>query len=510
MAEKGARRGLAGGLLRRAGTWGGAASLAWDLKDLYDTLNEPETPPGELSEDSGTPPFEGGQCPVLYRIFAHTKWKTLDYGEKGIASNVRGPISTTSNPAPNPPPGYKNFGWQVSWFGVPSFPVDGMTIPLGEPNPTCTIRVQRSDGLPDNCGNPSNSPGAPIGPGGNGSPSGTPGPPGPPGPQGPPGPAGRDGADGGGGSPGPSGDPGGSPTPNPDLPPPVPGPGPSPGPSPGPGPGPAPRPGPQPPAPPPAPNPDPPKDPEDPPEEACDPCAAIEAAKKEILTKVKEVKGDTEKIKGDLETVQISAPIVACEQQEIDGKMVWVAVTNQAQLVVFKHTAQGFLNQLIETAKLTKGECESRNKTQDVTISYPERWEYRRPDKRPQANIIWADIKDDNTIGRSRWTMAIPYYKHDSKFNPQIPDYQKGDRYCQLKLLDNSYVVVNAVSEESGKSLLVFLRELINPQQLPQELLTAAGPLPTSRSKKRVRAVEIQYFGEGQMRSAPDWILKLI
>lgn len=350
-ASRAAGGGLLRGALRLAGPIGTALGLAWAAKDLWDAFNEPQAPPAGINQDGGSPPFTGGQCVgQMYQVRSVLTTSTRTYSQRNLGS-FAGPISGTQVSIDKiSTPGYWIYSWALRFGAGQLFNFESIGAGIGEV-PTVSLSVSPVSGA-DNCGDPPNSPGPPIGPGGigGGSPGNqAPAPAGPPGPQGPPGPReqGPAGAPGADGQPGADGDP-------------------APGPAPGPAPSPGPSPGPQPPGPSPAPNPAPPPgpdpDPEEPPPDDCDPCAAIEAAKKAILDKVKGVKDDTENIKNvKLKEVSVSIPVVACTSKKEGNKTVWSPTRSNLSIRVLDTVSQGFIRQAEVTARLAELTCLARN-----------------------------------------------------------------------------------------------------------------------------------------------------
>lgn len=154
--------GLAGLLGGPLGGLQGPGSLAGNADALAGILQAacpvPPPVPAPLSPQL-PPPFTGGQCPgVLYRVFGRGTGsyqggsQTLTLSTPDLA-NVRGPISFGSN-------GSGNFrDWFVTARDAAGNVVVSNSLPTEPPafwenRSWAILRVERVDGLPDDCGDP--------------------------------------------------------------------------------------------------------------------------------------------------------------------------------------------------------------------------------------------------------------------------------------------------------------------------------------------------------------------
>jgi hypothetical protein len=207
----------------------------------------------------------------------------------------------------------------------------------------------------------------------------------------------------------------------------------------------------------------------------------------------------------------IDAPIVSCEQQEVDGKKVWVPARTTIPIPTFIHSAQGLLTELRQIANLLEAECNSRNnEASSPVVALPESWQKCLPEDRPQASLIWADVRDDNTIGSSRWQMSIPHYRHPKSHKPVIPDYTKGQDYFLLALPDKSKLFANCKTKQEAERIAPHLIDLVDPTQVDGVLPTFGTRGGRQLNQVKVRAIEIQYFATGQLSLLPDWKISLI
>jgi len=122
----------------------------WDGPDGYDA----PTPPGEET------PFEGGQCPgVAYTVFQTIVSVTTGQTVESSVGSYIGPvsISTPTNPLNSVGDPFEKL-WR---YTINEGRSDEQTYQApSEEAPT--FRVERGDGLPDDCGNPPGSPIPPV------------------------------------------------------------------------------------------------------------------------------------------------------------------------------------------------------------------------------------------------------------------------------------------------------------------------------------------------------------
>lgn len=151
-----------------------------------------------------------------------------------------------------------------------------------------------------------------------------------------------------------------------------------------------------------------------------------------------------------------------------------------------------------------------RNTEQTVVAAVPEHWQVRSPQV-SQACFLLADLDENSSsgLGRSRWSLSIPHYRHDSTFRPNL-QFQKGSHFGSMKLTDGSQVIVNCVDANECRRVLNEIQDLIDPEYIPdtQQILLSERS-GQSLSEKTVKAIRITFHSNGQASLTPDWITYL-
>lgn len=100
----------------------------------------------------------------------------------------------------------------------------------------------------------------------------------------------------------------------------------------------------------------------------------------------------------------------------------------------------------------------------------------------PQLVVSWRSVEG----GQSKWSFCIPHPKpiinHNTVFS--FPTYTKGNTQLTYTLLNNSKVILNAISEAEGLRILTYVKTLIDPAYI--------NPLATPKITKGA--------GQGQLR----------
>ena len=135
-------RGVAGPTSGAGSTAFGLAGGRYVCEPLY---NEPGNDPGDPNP---SPPFSGGQCPLLYNV---TLRGFSDNAPDEVRSGqVVGPISVTQRDVVVPGPDQRVIE-VIDGSGVPRISVD---FNVTDTNIGYTLTASRADGLPDDCGDP--------------------------------------------------------------------------------------------------------------------------------------------------------------------------------------------------------------------------------------------------------------------------------------------------------------------------------------------------------------------
>lgn len=208
--------------------------------------------------------------------------------------------------------------------------------------------------------------------------------------------------------------------------------------------------------------------------------------------------------------IDLEVPIVVCTEDENgvftpkrETKTVKVIATSEGNEVLKTQiefeTLAGINERLCNKQNLDKNEC--------YTV-VPEWWQVR-VFQRPQLVIQYAELLENNKIGRSRWAVSIPHYNKPKTYKPGFLDYDKGDFEGILVLNDNSKIIINAKTKPECLRVIEHFKQFIDPKYLENIQKPKIGERPDVYKKVRVTAVRCHFFSTGQKQNPPDWSLKL-
>jgi len=102
----------------------------------------------------------------------------------------------------------------------------------------------------------------------------------------------------------------------------------------------------------------------------------------------------------------------------------------------------------------------------DAVAAVPEWWPTRPGADRPQLVLLFARVKEDGKVDRSRTrVITIPHFVgEEPPEQPPVGTHRRGPWLVELTLLDNSKLRVFASSPEEGLRVLAEARALVNPE----------------------------------------------
>ena len=140
----------------------------------------------------------------------------------------------------------------------------------------------------------------------------------------------------------------------------------------------------------------------------------------------------------------------------------------------------------------------------DTTAAVPMAWDIRVLEH-PQLIVLWAPAEG----GSSRWSMHIPYPRANlnSDYGFKFPQYKKGPVRGALILQDNSRIVVNGASEAECRKVFTYVRKLVDARRIEraQEIFTKGRAKFATRD---VKAVYLKSYS-GHRSQTPLWTKRL-
>jgi hypothetical protein len=139
--------------------------------------------------------------------------------------------------------------------------------------------------------------------------------------------------------------------------------------------------------------------------------------------------------------------------------------------------------------------------------SVPEWWQLRPEAQRPQLIIIFAEKKDDGSIGNDYYSITIPHPKDDKapKESPLSP-YKKGSWEGILTLKDNSKAIINAFDKDAAEAVLKEISKLINPKMLEGSFQKIGQRKGQKLKEIKVQAIRADYYPKGTQDMKPEWV----
>lgn len=188
-----------------------------------------------------------------------------------------------------------------------------------------------------------------------------------------------------------------------------------------------------------------------------------------------------------------------------DGSPVFKTVSVQTYTALSNLTVLQF-NRMAEIEAQQCKEC-------NATATIPEWWAVRKGANRPQAAVLYAEVKPTGKLGNGRWVLHIPHYNRPKGAKPSLPRYAKGDWRGVLTLADNSKIVVNASTASECKRVINKLKILV-PARYRMEKGKAIRPKifeedSDAYKKCDVIPVRLDFYSNGRENRVPDWSIDL-
>jgi hypothetical protein len=120
----------------------------------------------------------------------------------------------------------------------------------------------------------------------------------------------------------------------------------------------------------------------------------------------------------------------------------------------------------------------------------------------PQFSVLWKPAEG----GNSRWAMSVPHPRADlgKDFLYSFPTYQKGPNMANMKLLDNSKIIINVASKGEAAKVMNYAYSLIDPAFRPETIAYTYSENVSTARIVTVSACYIKKFA-GHTNVAPLW-----
>lgn len=156
-----------------------------------------------------------------------------------------------------------------------------------------------------------------------------------------------------------------------------------------------------------------------------------------------------------------------------------------------EEAVQGIYQQLADIEAL---QC----KPIEAYAAVPEWWQIRPEGKRPQLVLQFCAKGDDGKYGAPKYSLTIPHPKLTTKvLSAPLPEYEKGNFEIQLRLKDNSHVIVNCSSKEEGERVLSILKGLISRDMLKDSYIKYSERNGRPVKTQKMAARFVTYFEKG-------------
>lgn len=133
---------------------------------------------------------------------------------------------------------------------------------------------------------------------------------------------------------------------------------------------------------------------------------------------------------------------------------------------------------------------------------------------RPQLCIVWHPVKRDRLRGgkkRGNYQNTIPHFNANPSIS--LPTYTLGQHTCIYKLIDNSYIMVNAATPEMASRVVTIMAGYTNEKMRPPGEIKENLKI-TKRSGKQIDKIQLSphridyYEGKGK-GFTPIWQLNV-
>lgn len=211
------------------------------------------------------------------------------------------------------------------------------------------------------------------------------------------------------------------------------------------------------------------------------------------------------------ETVSVSVKVFkACKvEPENENDL---AEFEQVSLTVPK-SQQQFITQMFNRIF----EIESQ-KCREINVSMPETMALRVPDGRPILKIQYAEVARTGKVGKSRWTVQIPWYSAGKQGVPKVP-YQHGDTRVAYIMKDGSRIIVNAKNMTEGKRVIRQFLRGTNQGTTKGGTYSVSNRSKEDLNQDKMKSVKLtpisaSFYPNGDgfingIRTTPEWTVKL-
>ena len=195
-----------------------------------------------------------------------------------------------------------------------------------------------------------------------------------------------------------------------------------------------------------------------------------------------------------MEFESIEIVIMRC----LDGKIESDNVTVQ----VIKGTANQVRRQFEELAQIQITACQK----QTAVLAYPEAWEVRPEDDRPQLVMIFREKLSNGKLSSSCWSLTIPHYRNVGKpLQPPIPSYRRGNWEMIWVLKDNSKVIMHGYDRSELERMYLIVRGIVHSDYIPTRGPKFGERVAAELPDRQVVPIIARYFPTGRQNLNPLW-----
>jgi hypothetical protein len=137
----------------------------------------------------------------------------------------------------------------------------------------------------------------------------------------------------------------------------------------------------------------------------------------------------------------------------------------------------------------------------------PEWWQLRPEARRPQAILVFREVRADNTLGNDHYAITIPHFSQSTP--PAIAPlttYKKGNFEGILTLNDNSKLIVNCVDADECTRVIGRLSAFIDGNQLTNSSTKIGQRSGLPFKEITVKAFRLDYYPNGVKTMRPAYL----
>lgn len=136
---------------------------------------------------------------------------------------------------------------------------------------------------------------------------------------------------------------------------------------------------------------------------------------------------------------------------------------------------------------------------ENSVLSYPESWIIHSGTDIPQLKIIYRTNSKER---KGYYDLNIPHYKGSKSIKP--PKYTKGNQPVIFNLKDRTKIVINAVSENEGKSVIRYFLRFVDDKFIKDKDNFVLGS-PSKVKRDEMTPIRADYYPHGQNVANPQW-----